>query len=63
MNDQVQVPTADQLSQAVTQMILQRSEAKDKIEQIERQLPVLQAQLQLLNAQAELAKAQTPAED
>ena len=63
MNDQVQVPTADQLSQAVTQMILQRSEAKDKIEHIERQLPVLQAQLQLLNAQAELAKAQTPTED
>ena len=53
MNDQPQalrVPTIEQLTQAITTMIMQRSQAKDQIDQIEKQLPVLQGQLQLLNA-------------
>lgn len=51
MQQQVQVPTKEQLTEAVTQLILQRAQAKDQIEQIEKQLPMLQAQLQLLQAQ------------
>ena len=55
MQQQVQVPTKEQLTAAVTNMIVQRAQAKDTIEQIERQLPVLQGQLQLLNAQEQAA--------
>jgi hypothetical protein len=51
MQQQVHVPTKEQLTAAITNMIVQRANAKDQIEQIERQLPVLQGQLQLLNAQ------------
>jgi Tfp pilus assembly protein PilO len=44
------VPTKEQLTATITQMIIQRAQMKDNIEQIERQLPVLQGQLQLLNS-------------
>jgi flagellar biosynthesis chaperone FliJ len=47
----------DQLVQAITQVTLQRSQAKDVVEQSEKQLMVLQAQLQMFDAlqpQAEL---------
>jgi phage shock protein A len=60
MQQQVQVPTIEQLTQAITQLALQRANAKDQIEQLERQLPVLQAQLQLLQAQEQ---AEVPVED
>jgi flagellar biosynthesis chaperone FliJ len=47
----------DQLVKAITQVTLQRSQAKDVVEQSEKQLMVLQAQLQMFDAlqpQAEL---------
>jgi len=50
-----QAPTAEQITAQVTQLIVQRAQAKDIVEQIEKQLPVLQGQLQLLQAQAEAA--------
>lgn len=56
MQQAQQVPTVEQLTQAITQMIMQRSQARDTVDQIEKQLPALQAQLQLLNLQAEAAK-------
>ena len=56
MQEQVQVPTQDQLTKAITQMILQRSQLKDQLEQLDKQLPVLQGQLQLLLAQEQVAK-------
>ena len=62
MNDQpqsLQVPTIEQLTRAITQVILQRSQARDTIDNIEKQLPVLQGQLQLLQAQAKVAKAES----
>jgi len=55
MQDQVQVPTKEQLTSAVTQMLLQRGQLKDQLEQLDRQLPVLQGQLQLLQAQEQVA--------
>lgn len=54
---QQQVPTIEQLSHSLTQLTLQRSQAKDLIEQIEKAMAVQTAQLQLLQAQAEEAKA------
>ncbi len=64
MNQEVQVPTKEQLTQSITQMILQRSQAKDQVELIEKQLPVLQGQLQLLNAQeAKAAQAEEVNQD
>jgi hypothetical protein len=52
----VQLPTLESLTAQITQMILQRSQAKDQIEQIEKVMPILQGQLQLLQAQAQAAK-------
>ena len=52
----VQVPTAEQITAQITNLIVQRSQAKDQIEQIERTLPIMQGQLQLLNAQAAAAE-------
>jgi len=54
---QYQIPTVEQLTQAITSIAMQRSQAKDQIEQWERQLPVLQSQLQLLQAQAKEVEA------
>ena len=51
-----QVPTKEQLTAQITNLVVQRSQAKDQIEQIESVIPVLQGQLQLLNAQDEGAK-------
>ena len=45
-------PTIQQLTEAVTNLILQRSMAKDQIENIEKQMAVVQAQLNLLQQQA-----------
>lgn len=38
----------ENLTKQITQLLLQKAQAKDVLEQIERQLPVLQGQLQLL---------------
>lgn len=59
MQQKVQVPTKEQLTAAITNMIVQRSQAKDQIEAIEKQLPILQVQLQLLQAQEQVA-TETP---
>ena len=58
-NQQVQVPTKEQLTEAITTMIVQRAQAKDQVEQLEKQLPQLQAQLQLLQAQDAVAAETT----
>ena len=55
MQQQVQVPTKEQLTAQITSLIVQRAQAKDQVEQIEKVLPVVQGQLQLLNAQEEVA--------
>ncbi len=54
---QVQVPSRDELETQLTQLVLQRSQAKDQIEQIEKQMPVLSSMIQLLGAQEAVAKA------
>lgn len=54
---QSEVPSIEQLTQAITQMILQKSQARDVLEAIDKQLPVLQGQLQLLQKQAQEAEA------
>jgi phage shock protein A len=59
LNQQVQVPTIEQLTQSLTQLSLQRSQAKDIVEQVEKAMAPLTAQLQLLQAQAAEAKAST----
>lgn len=59
MQQQVQVPTIEQLTQSLTQLTLQRSQAKDIIEQVEKAMAVQTAQLQLLQAQAAEAEAST----
>lgn len=46
------VPTVEQITSAITNLIVQRSQMKDQVENIEKQLPMLQGQLQLLQAQA-----------
>lgn len=40
----------DQLVKAITQVTLQRSQAKDVVEQTDKQLMVLQSQLQMFDA-------------
>jgi phage shock protein A len=52
-----QVPTREQLEQQLTQLVLQRSQLKDQIEQIEKQMPSLNALVQLLAAQEAVAEA------
>lgn len=59
MKQEVQVPTVESLTAQITQLILQRSQFKDQIEQVEKIMPVLQAQLQLLQAQAQEQAAVT----
>lgn len=40
----------DQLVKAVTNLMLQKNQARDTIEAIDKQLPVLQGQLQMFDA-------------
>jgi len=54
------VPTRAQLETQLTQLVLQRSQMRDQIEQIEKQLPVVQGMIQLLAGQE--AEAQAEAE-
>lgn len=60
MQQQMKVPSIQELEAGLTQMTLQRSNLKDQIEQLERQIPVIAGQIQLLRAQAEEAKAESP---
>lgn len=48
---EVQLPTKAGLDGQMKELIIQRSQLKDQIEQIEKQLPVVAAMLQLLGAQ------------
>ena len=52
-----QLPTKDGLEAQLTQLIVQRSQLKDQIEAVEKQLPVVSSMLQLLVAQEEIAEA------
>lgn len=58
MQQKQEVPTLEQLQQALTQLTLQRAAYKDQVEQIERNMSVINGQVQLLQAQAEQAKAE-----
>ena len=53
-----EVPTVESLTAQLTNLIVQRAQAKDQIEQIEKIVPVLQAQVQLLQAQAAAPSAE-----
>ena len=59
---QVQIPSREELETQLTQLVLQRSQAKDQIEQIEKQMPALSAMIQLLGAQEQEAEAKAEAE-
>jgi protein subunit release factor A len=48
---QQELPTVESLTAQITNMVVQRAQAKDQVEAIERTMPILQAQLQLLQAQ------------
>jgi len=50
-HQEVQVPTKEQLQAQSTQLVVQRSQLKDQIEAIEKQLPVINGMIQLLTAQ------------
>ena len=52
------LPTLQELEQAIVNLTVQRSQAKDAVEQCEKQLMVFSAQVQLLRAQ--LAQEETP---
>jgi len=53
------LPSKDEVQAQLTQLILQRANFKDQIEQIEKQVVPLQTILQVLTAQeAEAAKAE-----
>ncbi len=63
MQQQVQVPTKEQLEAAVTQMLLQRGALKEQLEQLDKQIVPVQAQLQLLQAQEAVAAQEETPED
>jgi hypothetical protein len=52
-----EVPTKEQLESQLTQLVLQRSNLKDQIEQIEKQMTPVVAMVQLLGAQEAVAQA------
>jgi phage shock protein A len=52
-----QVPTREQLETQLSQLVLQRSQLKDQVEVIERQIPTVSALIQLLGAQEAAAEA------
>jgi hypothetical protein len=52
------LPTLQELEQAIVNLTVQRSQAKDVVEQCEKQLMVFSGQVQLLRAQ--LAQEETP---
>jgi hypothetical protein len=52
-----EVPTKEQLESQLTQLVLQRSNLKDQIEQIEKQMAPVVAMVQLLGAQEAVAQA------
>lgn len=61
--EEVQVPTREQLETQLTQLVLQRSQLKDQIEQIEKQMPSISSMIQLLGAQEAVLEAKQNAAD
>jgi peptidoglycan hydrolase CwlO-like protein len=57
-----QVPTRAQLESQLTQLVLQRGQLKDQIENIDKQVPTVSALIQLLAAQEAAAEAEAKAE-
>jgi len=51
------VPTREQLEAQLTALVMQRSQLKDHVEAIEKQMPAISAMVQLLAAQEAQAKA------
>lgn len=58
MEQEVQLPTKAGLEAQVQELLLKRADLKDKIESIEKQLPVVSSLLQLLTVQEAHAEAQ-----
>jgi phage shock protein A len=58
VQQEVQVPTREQLEAQLTQMALQRATLKDQIESIEKQMSIVNSMIQLLTAQEQAAKAE-----
>jgi len=58
MAQQQQLPTREQLEAQLTQLAVQRSQLKDQVEQIEKQLPVINGMVQLLAAQEAAKQAE-----
>ena len=58
MAQETQVPTKEQLEAQLTGLVMQRSQLKDQIEAIERQMPTVSAMLSLLAAQEAQAKVE-----
>ena len=52
-----QVPTKGTLEDQITGLVVERSQLKDRVEAIEKQMPVISSMLQLLAAQEAAAKA------
>ncbi len=52
----VQVPTREQLEAQLTSMAMKRSQMKDEVEVLEKQMPSIAAMIQLLTSQEQLAK-------
>lgn len=53
----IQVPSKEQLEAQLTQLVVTRSQLKDQVEQIEKQLPTVSSMIQLLSAQEAVAEA------
>ena len=58
-----QVPKKEQLVLQVHQLVMTRSQLKDQVETIEKQLPVLQGMVKLLEAQEAVAAAAAKTKD
>jgi len=55
------VPTREQLEAQLTGLVVQRSQLKDQVEQIEKQMPSIASMVQLLTAQEKVAEAKAVA--
>jgi len=57
MNEAVpMIPTREQLESQLTGLVVQRSQLKDQVEQIEKQMPSIASMVQLLTAQEKVAE-------
>jgi hypothetical protein len=63
MQQEVHVPTREELESQLTGLVMQRSQLKDQIEMVEKQMPTLNGMIQLLAAQEAKAEAEAIKED